>query len=96
MAEFFEEEPKPCDEACEDVYIDCLEWAFDTETDISVEQGPYNPRHYPPQKTTTTTTTRSVPSRAKEERCRLDFERCMRGCAESPPPSQEDSLVPNP
>ena len=94
MASLFEEEPKTCEEACEDTYIDCLEWAYDTVTDTSVEQGPFNPRHYPPQQTTTTTTTREVPSKAEEERCRLDFERCMRGCAESPPPSHEDSQTP--
>ena len=91
---FFEEEPKTCEEACEDTYIDCLSWAYDTVTDTSVQQGPYNPRRYPPQQTTTTTTTRQVPSRAEEERCRLDFERCMRGCAEIPPSSQEDSPAP--
>ena len=40
---------------------------------------------------------RQVPSKAKEERCRLDFERCMRGClATLPPPSQEDSPPPHP
>ena len=77
---FFEEEPKTCEQACEDTYINCLEWAYDTVTETSVHQGPYNPRRYPPQQTTTTTTTRQVPSRAEEERCRLEFERCQRGC----------------
>lgn len=80
LGDFFEEEPKTCEETCEDVYIGCLEWAYDTVTETSVQQGPYNPRRYPPQQTTTTTTTRQVPSRAEEERCRLDFERCQRGC----------------
>ena len=92
---FFEEEPKTCDEACEDTYINCLEWAYDTVTDTSVQHGPYNPRQYPPQQTTTTTTTRQVPSKAEEERCRLDLERCMRGClATLSPPSQEESTAP--
>ena len=36
---FFEEEPKTCDEACEDTYIDCLEWAYDTVTDTSSSAG---------------------------------------------------------
>lgn len=75
----FEEGPKTCEQACEDNYIGCLEWAF--EIDIEYEQGPYNPRQYPPQQTTTTT--RRVPSKAKEERCRLDFERCQRGCVDA-------------
>lgn len=75
----FEEGPVTCEQACEDNYIGCLEWAF--EIDVEYEQGPYNPRQYPPQQTTTTT--RRVPSKAKEERCRLDFERCQRGCVEA-------------
>ena len=81
MATFFEEEPKTCEEACEHTYIDCLEWAYDTVTDTSIQQGPYNPRHYPPQQTTTTT--REVPSKAEEGRCRLDFEGCQRGCLDA-------------
>ena len=91
VADILEEEPKTCDEACEDTYISCLRRAYDTVTDTSVHQAPYDPLRYPPQQTTTTTTTREVPSRSKEERCRLDFERCMRGCAEILPPLQEDS-----
>lgn len=77
----YDEGPKTCEQACEDNYIGCLEWAFDI--DVEYEQGPYNPRQYPPQQTTTTT--RRVPSKAKEERCRLDFERCQQSCLEAVP-----------
>ena len=40
VSALFEEEPKTCEEACEDTYIRCLEWAYDTVTDTSVQQGP--------------------------------------------------------